>query len=158
MGGSIQIRWKDEAPLPDGGSPDVRGRERNSGATGGDATGQTAPTTRIEPGFHPASLGEMKAAANRDLMIGGATLAAPAFGAGLVDECHPRPGPRRHLCQLSSVVIAPVAASSSATSTSFRFRRWDARRRMSKAWSAVRCWRSMRIPLAWPITSRVWSA
>jgi dihydrofolate reductase len=44
--------------------------------------------TRVERGFDAASVREMKAAATRDLMVGGAHLAAQAFQAGLVDECH----------------------------------------------------------------------
>ncbi len=44
--------------------------------------------TRIERHFDPTSLHELKAAANGDLIVGGANLAAQAFEAGLVDECH----------------------------------------------------------------------
>ena len=44
--------------------------------------------TRIERDFAPAVVDELKAAAERDLAIGGAELAAQAFRAGLVDECH----------------------------------------------------------------------
>jgi dihydrofolate reductase len=49
----------------------------------------SAPTaaTRIERDFDPAAVRELKAAAERDLTIGGAELAARAFAAGLVDEC-----------------------------------------------------------------------
>jgi len=43
--------------------------------------------TRIESEFDPASVRDMKAAATRDLTVGGAHLAAQAFRAGLVDEC-----------------------------------------------------------------------
>jgi dihydrofolate reductase len=43
--------------------------------------------TRLERKFDPAAVGEMKAAADRDLGIGGPALAARAFEAGLVDEC-----------------------------------------------------------------------
>ena len=50
------------------------------------ATVQTA-RTRLEHGFEPASVRDMKAAATRDLTVGGAYLAAQAFKAGLVDEC-----------------------------------------------------------------------
>ncbi len=47
-----------------------------------------APTTRtrIEPRFDPDTVRELKASAERDLMIGGAGLAAEAFRAGLIDE------------------------------------------------------------------------
>jgi dihydrofolate reductase len=44
--------------------------------------------TRIERDFDAAAVRELKAAAGRDLMVGGPELAAQAFGAGLVDECH----------------------------------------------------------------------
>jgi dihydrofolate reductase len=44
--------------------------------------------TRIEHDFDPDAVRELKAAAERDLMVGGAELAAHAFRAGLVDECH----------------------------------------------------------------------
>ncbi|MDQ6728286.1 MAG: dihydrofolate reductase family protein [Actinomycetota bacterium] len=44
--------------------------------------------TRLERSFDPASVREMKATATRDLMVGGAHLAAHALKAGVVDECH----------------------------------------------------------------------
>ena len=44
--------------------------------------------TRLERTFDPASVREMKASATSDLAIGGPHLAAHAFKAGLVDECH----------------------------------------------------------------------
>jgi len=44
--------------------------------------------TRIEPSFEPAAVREMKAAAERDIGVGGADLAGQAIGAGLVDEFH----------------------------------------------------------------------
>jgi dihydrofolate reductase len=44
--------------------------------------------TRIERVFEPDQIREMKASAGSDLSIGGAELAAHAFRAGLVDECH----------------------------------------------------------------------
>ncbi len=43
--------------------------------------------TRLERRFDPAAVRELKATAGRDLMVGGADLAAQAFKAGLVDEC-----------------------------------------------------------------------
>ena len=43
--------------------------------------------TRLERRFDPDSVRGMKASAASDLTIGGATLAAHAFNAGLVDEC-----------------------------------------------------------------------
>jgi dihydrofolate reductase len=44
--------------------------------------------TRIERAFDPAAIRELKTQATRDLSIGGPTLAAKAFAAGLIDECH----------------------------------------------------------------------
>jgi dihydrofolate reductase len=44
--------------------------------------------TRIERDFDPEAVRQMKAAAGRDISVGGADLAAQAFRAGLVDECH----------------------------------------------------------------------
>ena len=44
--------------------------------------------TRIERDFDPEAVRRMKATARRDLTVGGAELAAHAFKAGLVDECH----------------------------------------------------------------------
>ena len=44
--------------------------------------------TRIERRFDPEALREMKASKADDLAVGGPTLAAHAFKAGLVDECH----------------------------------------------------------------------
>ena len=42
--------------------------------------------TRIETGFHPDAIRRMKAATDRDISVGGPTLAAQAIKAGLVDE------------------------------------------------------------------------
>ena len=42
--------------------------------------------TRIERDFVPEAIRDLKAAADRDLSVGGAELAAEAFRAGLVDE------------------------------------------------------------------------
>jgi dihydrofolate reductase len=44
--------------------------------------------TRIERDFDPEAVRQLKAAAERDLTVGGPNLAAHAFRAGLVDECH----------------------------------------------------------------------
>jgi dihydrofolate reductase len=43
--------------------------------------------TRIEREFDPDSVRQLKAAADRDLIVAGPELAAQAFEAGLVDEC-----------------------------------------------------------------------
>jgi len=50
-------------------------------------TAVSTADTRIEGHFDPAAVRELKAAADSDLMVGGANLAAQAFAAGLVDEC-----------------------------------------------------------------------
>ena len=44
--------------------------------------------TRLERHFDPGAVRDLKAAAARDLLVGGPTLAAQAVKAGLVDECH----------------------------------------------------------------------
>ena len=44
--------------------------------------------TRLERTFDPASVRDIKASATSDLTVGGPHLAAHAFRAGLVDECH----------------------------------------------------------------------
>ena len=44
--------------------------------------------TRIERNFAPEAIRRMKAAAERDISIGGSDLAGQALAAGLVDECH----------------------------------------------------------------------
>ncbi len=51
---------------------------------------ETASTarTRIERDFAPSAVRRMKAAAGRDITVGGPELAAHAVRAGLVDQCH----------------------------------------------------------------------
>jgi dihydrofolate reductase len=44
--------------------------------------------SRLERRFDPDAVRAMKAAASRDLTVGGASLAAQAFRDGLIDECH----------------------------------------------------------------------
>jgi dihydrofolate reductase len=44
--------------------------------------------TRLERDFQPDEVRRLKTSAARDLVIGGPGLAAPAFKASLVDECH----------------------------------------------------------------------
>ncbi|HVB05134.1 MAG TPA: dihydrofolate reductase family protein [Acidimicrobiales bacterium] len=44
--------------------------------------------TRLERHFDPGAVRDLKAAAARDLIVGGPNLASQAFKAGLVDECH----------------------------------------------------------------------
>ena len=48
----------------------------------------SSPRTRIERAFDPNAIRRMKASEGRDVTVGGPTLAARAFEAGLVDECH----------------------------------------------------------------------
>jgi dihydrofolate reductase len=45
-------------------------------------------TTRLQRRLDPAVVREMKSSAASDMTVGGATLAAHALNAGLVDECH----------------------------------------------------------------------
>lgn len=50
-----------------------------------------APSTRktqIERDFNPEVVRQLKAAVEQDILIGGPELAAHAFRAGLIDECH----------------------------------------------------------------------
>ena len=49
--------------------------------------------TLIERNFEPDAVRDLKASAAEDLTVGGANLAAHAFRAGLVDECHLFIGP-----------------------------------------------------------------
>jgi dihydrofolate reductase len=44
--------------------------------------------TRIERDFDPEAVRQLRTSAGRDLVVGGPELAALAFEAGLVDECH----------------------------------------------------------------------
>jgi len=44
--------------------------------------------TRVERSFDPDAIRELKSSATNALTIGGATIAAYAFAAGLLDECH----------------------------------------------------------------------
>ena len=48
----------------------------------------TSANTRIERDFDPEAVRQLKVAAGRDISVGGPDLAAQAFRAGLVDECH----------------------------------------------------------------------
>ena len=47
----------------------------------------STPQTQLEKHFEPAAVQQMKDSAARDISIGGPTLAAHAFRAGLVDVC-----------------------------------------------------------------------
>jgi dihydrofolate reductase len=48
----------------------------------------TSARTRIERSFDPEAVRQLKATAGSDITVGGSDLAAQAFKAGLVDECH----------------------------------------------------------------------
>ena len=48
----------------------------------------STPKTRLERDFDPGEVKQLKASSERDLGVGGPTLAAQALSAGLVDECH----------------------------------------------------------------------
>jgi riboflavin biosynthesis pyrimidine reductase len=47
----------------------------------------STPRTSIEQHFEPEAVQRLKTSAARDLAVGGPTLAAHAFNAGLVDVC-----------------------------------------------------------------------
>jgi dihydrofolate reductase len=51
-------------------------------------TAASTARTRIERNFDPEAVRRLKAVAERDLAVAGPDLAAQAFRAGLVDECH----------------------------------------------------------------------
>jgi dihydrofolate reductase len=51
-------------------------------------TAASTPRTRIEREFDPGAIRELKARAERDITVGGPTIAGQALAAGLVDECH----------------------------------------------------------------------
>ena len=51
-------------------------------------TAVSTANTRLERHFDPGAVHDLKAAASRDLIVGGPNLAAQAFQAGLVEECH----------------------------------------------------------------------
>jgi dihydrofolate reductase len=44
--------------------------------------------TQLEQTFDPEAIRQLKAASKHDILIGGPELAAHAFRAGLIDECH----------------------------------------------------------------------
>ncbi len=50
--------------------------------------GVTTSRTRLERSFDPDAVRRLVAGAGHDASVGGPTLAAAAFAAGLVDECH----------------------------------------------------------------------
>jgi dihydrofolate reductase len=50
--------------------------------------GVTTHKTRLERNFDPETIRKLKSVARHDILIGGSNLAAHAFRAGLIDECH----------------------------------------------------------------------
>jgi dihydrofolate reductase len=50
-------------------------------------TKASTPRTRIEPTFNPEAIRQLKESSSGEIAVGGATLAASALSAGLVDEC-----------------------------------------------------------------------
>lgn len=57
--------------------------------------GVSTARTQLQREFDPEAVRQMKSSAERDITIGGPDLAAHAFAAGLVDECH--------------LILAPIA-------------------------------------------------
>lgn len=53
----------------------------------------TTARTRLERRFDPEAVRQLKESASADIQIGGASLAAAAFAAGLVDDVHLFPAP-----------------------------------------------------------------
>jgi dihydrofolate reductase len=51
-------------------------------------TAVPTPRTELQHEFDPDAIGRLKATSERDISVGGATLAAQALQAGLVDELH----------------------------------------------------------------------
>ena len=64
-------------------------------------TAASTAATRLERDFDPGAVRSLKAAADGDLTIGGADLAAQAMAAGLVDE--------RNVAQIMSMGIDPTS-------------------------------------------------
>jgi dihydrofolate reductase len=67
-------------------SPRSTGTWRTSRASTLDAV--TTERTRLERTFDPTAIRALKVSADRDLSVGGASLAAHALRTGLVDELH----------------------------------------------------------------------
>jgi dihydrofolate reductase len=86
------VAWE-TMETPPGGSPIMRDfaeiwRSADKVVYSRTLTEAASARTRIERDFDPAAVRAMKTAVGRDITIGGPTLAAEAFRAGLVDECH----------------------------------------------------------------------
>jgi riboflavin biosynthesis pyrimidine reductase len=90
-----EVRWSTgRPPTP---SPTGRPSNTTSRRSGRRPTRSCTPKTletvasartRLERDFDPEAVRQLKASAGRDLTVGGPDLAAQAFKAGLVDECH----------------------------------------------------------------------
>jgi dihydrofolate reductase len=85
----VMVVWEtldDPAPLLQDYAAIWRGTDKVVYST--TLTDVASARTRLERRFDPDAVRRMKAEAPTDLAIGGAALAAHAFRAGLVDECH----------------------------------------------------------------------
>ena len=84
--------WETDPPWPPNRSSRLTshtsGRRRTRSSTPQPWMLSRPPRVELERRFDPDSIRGMKAGASRDLMVGGSNLAAQAFRAGLVDECH----------------------------------------------------------------------
>jgi dihydrofolate reductase len=93
----VMLAW--EALKPDGESPAIRDfaeiwRAADKIVYSSTLGAASSARTRLERQFDPEAVRRLKESAARDLAVGGPTLAARAFEAGLVDELH--------------VVVAPI--------------------------------------------------
>jgi dihydrofolate reductase len=84
--------WEDDELLADG-EPVMRDfaglwREAEKVVYSSSLEAPSTARTRIERSFDPDAVRALKVSSGRDLSIGGPGLAAHAFRAGLVDECH----------------------------------------------------------------------
>ena len=93
-GGACTRRWPSGRPIPPwppsrSSWPTSRtsGRRRTRSSTPRPWTRSRPPTPGSSAASIPTAVREMKAPRS-DLIVGGPTLAAHAFSAGLVDECH----------------------------------------------------------------------
>ena len=96
-----------------------------------DAGAVSSARTRIERDFDPDAVRQLKAAADRDISVGGPSSPAQAIAAGLVDECHlflnpivvgggKRGAARRRARRARAAGRAPLRAAASCTCTTAR--------------------------------------
>ena len=88
----VMVAWE-TMEVPPGGSPAMRDYAEIWRAAEKVVYSSTLPEvssarTRLERSFDPQAIGRLKAAADRDISVGGPHLAAQALRAGLVDEFH----------------------------------------------------------------------